>query len=395
MLPQTIEDLILYIYDPMNGFDRKGLPPRDRSILFSMASQLKKPLALTHRQAELSLKIITENKPLYERIETLDRLLEFPIYKYPFRVIDISRRIFLLNKETIAIKFPFDNSINKILDKIPGRKIYNINERCHTFKLNESNLSVIINSFKEHHFDIELKLLNWYNEIMDIRSHPENYIPSIDIINNDDIKLLNCNRNIEEYFLANKGNTLSENLFLSKTMGLHQVNSVHTIIDTLDISSLSKKILLTDKNKAVVSAYTVPDITEALTDLNAFPILIFVEDTDKLIDEFNHWISALNNNNIDNSNISVLFRSDKNVEFNQIIKNNKLNNHVDQDIKVVFVKHKIPKILYKINFVPKLIISSNIYYVHYSSQKLVDSHPIILYYTEQTNKSLDKKIAKL
>ena len=47
----TIEDLILYIYDPMNGFDRKALSARDRSILFSMGSQLKKPLALTEKQS--------------------------------------------------------------------------------------------------------------------------------------------------------------------------------------------------------------------------------------------------------------------------------------------------------------------------------------------------------
>jgi hypothetical protein len=394
MLPQTIEDLILYIYDPMNGFDRKGLPPRDRSILFSMASQLKKPLSLTQRQAELSVKIITENKSLYGRIETLDRLLEFPIYKYPFRVIDTSRRIFLLNKETIAIKFPFDNSINKILDKIPGRKIYNINERCHTFKLNESNLNVIVNNFKEHNFDIEPKLLDWYNEIIDIISHPENYIPSISIKENA-IELVNCNRNIEEYFLSNKKENIKSNLLLAKSMGLYFTTEIQEYISNLNLLELSNKLILVDKTRVAVSKYNKIDIAATLKELDAFPILMFIDDNEKLSSDFNNWISAFNDTGIDNSEISVLFRSDKNVNFNQTIKDNKLNNHVDNNTKIVFVKHKIPKILYKINFIPSLIISSNIFYVHYSSQKLVDSHPIILYYTEQASGSMDKKIAKL
>lgn len=394
MLPTTIEDLILYIYDPMNGFDRKALPPRDRSILFSMASQLKKPLALTHRQAELSLKIITENKNLYKRIENLDCLIELPIYKYPFRVIDTSRRIFLLNKETIAIKFPFDNSINKILDKIPSRKIYNINERCHTFKLNESNLNVIISSFKDYNFDIETNLLNWYNEIVEITTHPENYIPSI-VIKDDIIELINCNRNIEEYFNTNKKENFQSNLLLAKSMNLYFTTDVQEKISNLDILDLSKKILLANKSRASISTYNKNIIADALTEVDAFPILFFIDDNEKLLVEFNNWILALNNSGINNSNMSILFRSDKNIEFNQTIKDLKLNNYVDNNTKVIFVKHKMPKILYKINFIPKLIISSNTFYVHYSSQKLVDSHPIILYYTEQTNGLTDKKIAKL
>ena len=110
----TIEDLILHIYDPINAYDRKALPARDRSILFSMAAQLRKPLAFTEKQALLAIKILTENKHLYEKIENFNLFLENPVYKYTFRAIDCTRKIFVLNETHIAVKFPFDNTFNKL-----------------------------------------------------------------------------------------------------------------------------------------------------------------------------------------------------------------------------------------------------------------------------------------
>ena len=157
----TIEDLILHIYDPMNGYDRKALPPRDRSILFSMASQLKKPLALTEKQANLAVKIINENKHLYERIDELNLLLSDPLYKYPFRSIDSVRKIYLLKDHTIAVKFPFDNGLHRVLDKIPGRKQYNVEHRCHVYKLTEDNLYLIVKTFKGYNFVIDAQREDW------------------------------------------------------------------------------------------------------------------------------------------------------------------------------------------------------------------------------------------
>ena len=69
------------------------------------------------------------------------------------------------------------------------------------------------------------------------------------------------------------------------------------------------------------------------------------------------------------------------------------SNLVDDNTKVVFVKQKMPKILYKIAFTPRIIISSSTFYAHYTGQKMVDSHPLVLYYTEK--QAIGKKIAKL
>jgi len=384
----TIEDLILYIYDPMNGFDRKTLPARDRSILFSMASQLKKPLALTEKQANLAMKIINENKHLYESIEELNSLLENPLYKYTFRNIDSSRKIFLITEDKIAIKFPFDNVINKLLDKLPGRKNYDIVSRAHVYKLNEINIESIMNIFKDRGFEIDLKIEQWYKEIEDIKSSPTSHVPSINI--NENVEISNCNSYTEEYFNKNKSGVLIEDLFLAKTMNLFFSKEIHDIIQTLNISELTKKYLVNSSYSVSVAGILKQDLCMTFQELNSYPILILADENEK---ELMAWIISLRQYGVDPCDMSVLFRSDKNVAFNEYIKTQQLNNLVDTNTKVVFIKNKMPKILYKLNFTPKIIVSSSMFYVHYTSQKVVDSHPAVMYYSEKQH--IGKKIAQL
>lgn len=395
----TIEDLILHIYDRMNGYDRKALPARDRSILFSMGAQLKKPLALTERQAVLAIKILAENRNLYDKIENFNQLLEAPLYKYPFRSIDTSRKIFVLEKvkiqnttlgyPAIAIRFPFDHNLNKLLDKIPGRKNYCIEHRAHCYKLNEENIRNIMTLFKEKDFIVDSEILEWYDEINKITRTPTEYVPSV-IVESFQVKLVNCNKQIEEYFDKHKTGQIIEDLFLAKTMNLFFPSKL--LEELVDITGyeMSKKLLSQGSYSVSITDYSKADITTMTSNLNAFPVLMLIDEKEM---ELKNWVTAFNTAGVENSNMSVLFRADKSVTFNEYIKNAKLNNLIDDKTKVVFVKQKIPKILYKINFTPKLVISSSTFYAHYTGQKLVDSHPAVLYYTEK--QSIGKKIAKL
>jgi len=384
----TIEDLILHIYDPMNGFDRKALPARDRSILFSMASQLKKPLALTEKQANLALKIINENKHLYEQIKELNSLLSNPLYKYTFRSIDFSRRIFLITKDKIAVKFPFDNVINKLLDKIPSRKNYDIAARAHIYKLNETNIESIMNIFKDRNFEVDPKIEQWYKEIEKIKSSPVSYVPSVNV--DKTVEIVNCNSYTEEYFNKNKTGNIIEDLLLAKSMKLFFSEQILDLIQNLNISEISKKYLSKNNNSIAVAKYPKNDIAMLLQDFNAYPILVLADDNEI---EFTAWVASFIQYGVKQTEMSVLFRSDKNIAFNEYVKNQHLNNLVDENTKVVFIKNKMPKILYKLDFKPKIVISNSTFYVHYTSQKVVDSHPAVMYYTEKQH--IGKKIAEL
>lgn len=399
MLKNTIEDLILFICSSANSFDPKGLDTRNRSILYSVAAQLRRNLPLTSKQADLVIKIIRDNQHLYNSIPNLNFLLDFPNFKFPFRVIDTSRKIILdEEKLEIRVKYPFDQKINKVLDAVKTRRQYDISVRSHIFKLNENSIVEIIDNLKKFNFEIDKKLLEWYEEIKKISSCPDDYIPTADILN-DSVLLKNGNKAAINYFNQHRKGEIVSDTFLAKFMGFLISDKLNFELSNRNINNLTTTIISNNSfNRYSISAdskYSRSDIATFINEASVYPTLIFLNDDETLIENFKKWISVLNENSIANNNISVLFRSENYNAFNTIVKEDKLNNFVDENTKVVFVKNKIPKILYKLDFKPKLIITSNTFYVHYTGQKMVDSHPLVLYYTETSHQRMHDKFVKL
>lgn len=394
----TIEDLVLFVCDPINGFDPKLLEPRDRSIMYSISSQLKRNLSLTNKQADLVIKILQDNYQLYKSITNLNFLLDNPNYKYPFRVIDVSRKIMLDEKsKEIRVKFPFDPIVNKQLDKVPVRRNYDILNRCHVFRVTETSILSLVDSLKDHNFEIDGKLLEWYREIQTILSDPDKFLPTADIVDNT-VVVKNLNNNSLSYFEQNRKNDLIADTLLAKMMGFNISINLKGVIANQQIDNLTKVIITEKTPKFAISSespYDKFNVANFIREAKAYPTLILLNDDDKLATTFKQWIIALNKNSIENTEISVLFRSDHHNEFNMMIKEEHLNNLVDKNTKIVFVKNKIPKILYKLDFKPMLVISSNTFYVHYTGQKLIDSHPLVVYYTEQAIGRTNSKFAKL
>jgi hypothetical protein len=99
------------------------------------------------------------------------------------------------------------------------------------------------------------------------------------------------------------------------------------------------------------------------------------EDEDELLKSF---VDFFVKSGVQPTNISALYRSKENEKINEYIKQFQLNNFVDENTKVVFIKYKVPKILYNLNFKPLMILNTLDYNAHYSIQKLVTNHPFAL-----------------
>lgn len=394
----TIEDVVLFVCDPINGFDPKLLEPRDRSIIYSISSQLKRSLSLTNKQADLVIKILRDNHHLYKSINNLNFLLDNPNYKYPFRVIDVSRKIMLDEKTNeIRVKFPFDPIINKQLEKVPVRRNYDSVNRCHVFRVTENSILSLVDSLKDYDFEIDGKILEWHREIQNIISNPDKFLPTADIVNNTVI-IKNLNNNSSSYFEKNRKNDLIADALLAKTMGFNISFDLKLAIARQQIDNLTKVVIIEKNPKLAISSdspYDKFNVANFIREAKAYPVLILLNDEEKLTATFKQWIIALNKSSIENKEISVLFRSDHYNDFNTMIKEEHLNNLVDENTKIVFVKNKIPKILYKLDFKPMLVISSSSFYVHYTGQKMIDSHPLVVYYTEQAIGRMSSKFAKL
>lgn len=389
MLIETIEDLIIKIAEIFKS-DTYIFSPRDKTVIFSLATQFKKNLALTQKQAELIMRILENSKSRLSSISEAEKLIENPVFKYKFRTVDNSKTIKVVTKDSedfIAIRFPFNKKLSNTLSNMIGKAGYSKEHKAFLFNFNEHSLVNLLDNadVQDYQFNISQELQDLYYKIKDITDNRENYIPIIDYDNA--IVLRNTNKLLDDYFNKHKTENLLSDLFLAKTLGITPSKKIINIINSINLDEKNLNLLLnkhSEKNyKFKFNKPTYPESTikQFIDQVNQWPIMIILTDDDRVNASLQYWHDALNNIGVKNSKISVLFRSTDNTKFNEYIKNNHLNNIVDDETKVVFIRHKVPKILYKINFKPKMIISSSTFYAHFSAQKLIDTHPCVIYIT--------------
>jgi hypothetical protein len=390
MLVNTIEDLIKQIYESEKS--KKNLSPKDRSVLFSIAAQFSKSLTLTINQANLVLTILEENREKIEMISKNQSLLKSPVFKYPFRVIDTSKKIFIKNNTHIGIKFPFNQVIKQfLLKEMKGHLEFDFDSKTYFYPLTDENVLKLLNSkeISDETFDISQDLRDLYNHLQNIIENADNYLPTIDYDNG--VFLKNSNKLVTNYFDKHRTDNILSNVFLAKTLGIQPSKKLIDMINSMEFNPKFVDLLINEKNKIRSSDTVKKDIeflTSFVSTINQWPIMIIMSNDATADTELNNWVSALLEHGISNEEISVLFRSQTNKDCNTFIKDSKLNNLVDEKTKAIFIKNKIPKVLYKINFQPKIVISTSKFYAHYTSQKLVASHPYTIIYSDQIETGL-------
>lgn len=379
-----IEDLISYISNPVNRVPYNQMLKKDIGLIMNISNQLKNNISLTNGQADLLVKVLKENLSIFSNIPNIDLMLTDPKFKFSFRKLDTSRKISLLtieDKQYIAIKFPFNNKINNILYSITNKCQFDKLKKVYLMPLTTKNVHDVVDKLKEHGFnEVDETVSNWYNQMKVIYQEPESYTPTIDING-----LHNVNQFTTSYFNSQKKDTLISNMFLARTLKINLAESIKDELKKLNLSPMTDLILNSSKNKIKINSNTtnISAIAGAIKDIEAYPITIILNDDQHVNQNLENWFIDLSNTGITSKEISVLFRSASNKDVNTFIKNNSLNNIVSEETKVVFIKQKVPKILFKIGFKPKLIISTSGLYAHYTAQKMVDTHPFVIYYTNQ------------
>ena len=321
------------------------------AIYFSIYKQTVRGIGLTDRQYNLVKNKIKEYVSIDDNIEC----------RIPLRVIDRSKYIKIVdtnevyentvyesyksNFKWIKIRFPFSKKnivkIDALKFKI-GSKFYvhQKGSHVHYFKLENDNLHQIVESFAN--FDLDKEVVDIYNQQKEIKNSMFDYVPYL----SRDNKLENLDLDAESNFLKNIDNSIRYGYFVP------QHNTPVTL--TEKIAYRNNQLMYIDPDE-----YTIEDILQSLNILERYPIVVLV-DNDNPFEQIQSVHAALEN--VDNSEQSVLFRVDssdtKNIQLNQYIKDNNLNNWVDENTKVVYIKKtKLPKILLKANFKPKCALS--------------------------------------
>jgi hypothetical protein len=349
----TIEDYI----EILSTLD---VDTRDRKLITSLSSQIKKNIGLTDRQHSLAKKKVKEyekefSKNGYDINDGLDNL------RHPYREIDRSKKVFLVEKESftlfdnekkvmIGITFPYSNKMIKhinFIKSLQDRNDYDSKSKTHFLKLNEKNVFEIVDRLKECNFEIDEELLNFYNIIQKFIESKNDFIPGI--VN---YKFVNTSKIAEEYAIKILGVPTVKNLALyydrKDILGLNLFDSNELNRSFSMLTPLAEKIAKLENKNIFMSKiiHTFFDVCNVINELKRFPLLVILskgqenQDLVDLIDSLQKFI--------DIKDISVLFRLDNisgnNIDFNENVKKFKLNNKITEATQVIIINNeKLPK----------------------------------------------------
>ena len=353
----TIEDL-LEILAGLQGQAQMQIESSDATIMHSIARQTLKGTALTDRQFALMQEKLQNYRDQFTALDyEFDRAVD--ALRQPLRHIDRSKYIKLVSHNEmvgdqiyesykqdwkwIKVRFPFAKKLIMIVNELQSNNGDYHHEKGtheHYFRLTERNAYNVIDKFKDKNFEIETYLLDLYKELCELEVNKDQHVPGV---YNGEV------RNLSDNALAALKEHTEDNILhyydRRYLFGLKHFDSeLEQVLNQANplTASLAKR----KSNKVVIkpTSHNINNVISSLNDLNRYPLLVILNENDAL-DKLNILHNSLKY--IFNSeDMSVMFRLDNNTgaEFNLFVKEQKLNNLVAKNTKVVYINsNKVPK----------------------------------------------------
>ena len=370
------------------GFDTLAatMPKKDVKILKNISVLMNKNEYITENQGKLLLKIFGENISSLNFLEIdLQEYMKAPSWGKPFRKIVQVRKIFISadehNEKFIDIEFTFSASMKKILQTL-GRKIegqiHLVNGKLHRVPLTEKNVVVVVESYKNHNFDVSSDILNFYSTIKSWNL--ENFQTNFEIESDNNIAIRNT---IKEML---KLESEPSNLILAD----RRLQFQYLFSTNFEYNVLSETIADRFTNKVHVNsnAHSLTELLNALKELSRFPLLVVfngysepeslknLEKLAKSLDEMKIF-----------EGVGIYFRFENHgsgASFNKLISEKKYNAHLDENTRVAgIVGGKIPKFFLKSKWKPQAVISFTNNLKHNKSSVYCNDCDLIIYYNDK------------
>tara|TARA_Y200000002_G_scaffold194803_1_gene160956 strand:- start:160 stop:1386 length:1227 start_codon:yes stop_codon:yes gene_type:complete len=393
MIKHNIEDCLEQLVSLQNSDCKFELKSEDVSILQSIGRQVVRGTGLTDRQLEL----VKTKLLFYKSMFNYDVTKCFNNLRIPIRNLNREKTIQIVTKDNvtdnplIAVKFIFNkkylNNIELLKRESTGH-LYDNKEKIHYFPFTENNLFHVINRFKNCNFSIPEELMSYYEKVKEMNNNKNNHIPGI-----YSFKLKNLSDKAIDFMISSIGEPSKENLALyndrKDQLGLHHFDhdSLQESLNSLTI--LSRNIVNRTQSNVLIKPqkYPIERVLESLLELNRFPLLVILP-----LEKNNLMHSPLDglipidkglSNIIFKDDISVLFRTDNKVDknFNEYIKDNKLNNSLDNNTKVVYINsNKFPKPLLKSNWKPSSVLCMGSYRLNPKISDYIYGLDLVIHY---------------
>lgn len=375
----TVEDLLEVAAGLTKYSESKiTLDKSDVTIMHSIARQVFKGTPLTDRQFELVQEKLKTYKDQFNDNCNFDEVVTN--LRMPLRQIDRSKYIRIVDSATvfkdkvyesykenwnwIEVRFPFSKKLIVKIDKLVTNSSQGYEHKKgshqHFFVLNEKNAFNIISELFESNFEIDEDLLSYYEVLKNMEKNKNDYIPGV-----YNFKLKNLNDKAIDYMISSIGEvskeTLSQYYDRREIYGLHHFDDTDLNNSLFELNPLAQKIASRKSLQVFVSSkkYNFNQVVESLIELDRFPVLVMIPDRNHL--DYLAQVHQAFKNIINQDDSSVLFRLENSdsegASFNDYVRNNKLNNSLDKNTKIVYtLNNKLPKPLIKSDWRPLAIL---------------------------------------
>jgi hypothetical protein len=362
----TIEDCLELLtgINAVEGYTF-DLEKSDYNILTSVARQVFKGTALTDRQFDMLVKKFETYTLQFEKNGIdINGIIEQKVLRTPFRTVDRTQQVYI-EDSLIVVQFPFNkkliSKIQILRNEATGQVTNNKNKW--KFELSEQNIFLVGNTVS--HFKFSENFVELFEKISKFKY--DETVPGIYNVDGS-LVLKNLHPDAEQNAI-NACGTLDENILKyvdrAKQFGIEHIDY------ELNEQTLETKLAGRSHNTVNVSndSISLGQLIDALCVLDRFPLLVVV-DQEKLNDIYNFYSATTGK--IKTSEQTVMFRlsndTTQETQFNHWVKQNNLNNWLDNNTKIVYISaNKVTKVVANnfspscvLNFSPKTLAYGNI-----------------------------------
>jgi hypothetical protein len=394
---------IEYVEDALNEllklfvWDDNILDWKDYTILASLSSAVSRNGALTRKQAQLLLKILTKYQHLKNLTFDLTEIVTDPKWRSDFRKLDMSRSVLIECDENgtpwYIMKFPYA-LIKEFEEKLVNDDNKQDMKWCpetkvRKLKFYEFNIVSIDQFVREHNFVIDDSFLDALYQVEEIWQQQENIKP-YSVIKNGTVELVNGVSDAESFFQTHRTQNIEQDLFLAKSMGFTaQLNRAPvTIVEKIAQESASHFWL--KSNREFLQLYKAVGGPAAI---------ILDRNTEDIIDWLDKFVKDAKELDIDTQDFKFCHRENKDsrIPLNDWIKENGLGGSIKNG-KLFIFKQKPAKWLFVDNIDIKLIGTNSYTPINeLSTMWWTQSHSCVCYISDikPTPRTRNKKIAHL
>lgn len=378
-----VEELILKL--DVNSFNVFSF---DHDVISSLSLRISHGNHLTEKQRNLALKIIKKYQKKLSNDLKFDvlKFLENPVFKYPAKINSFPRSISVEFNPTpaIKVKFPYDS---KLVESIRDYKIKKFsisnsiqwsNDQSWKFALIEEHIAWLSEWIKDKNFQVDDTFRSLSEKVIAVSNIIESYIPYIDYENSKFVY-----KNVYHGIPQPNSNDLLEVLVNSRRYGLtnwsdpvskmiEEKNYNENIINFLYKSNCD---ILVNDSKII----TLEDLNPLISVSGQVLFVIPGGQENEILKLIHNFLISHGH---DNKSMSVLFRLSKPSKyadaFNAYIKDNNLNNPLEENTKFVFISKKVPKpLLEKIKYFD-LVLQFSTQTAHYRLKNYLNNQPNVI-----------------